>query len=329
MKRTVILKPNNTDRGVNRQNFQFSYKAPSGRFRVMTEDYTWKEMQQSEIEKVKSMTFSNTRPYLSYTYEDNEKKQSSFDKLVQKHCEVYLAGHPLVIVDNAPHPSINAGKKPHFKLIDIQKQSAGELSVLDKKVQVANLVNSMSEDKLRDVIYYFGGVPGDKEKDDLKIELMEFNSGTCMSPDNIDLFLDQWSNDTYATHLELVINVNKAIDHGIIVKKTVGRIENYFLGDEILGATKDQVVGYLRQKPKLYEANIKRLLKEEKPVEEKVQEEDKLDARYIQRLKDELKEGQRDGSFNPRSKVHLMKPDTVIAQHSQWATKVKMTKQTT
>ena len=300
----------------------------------MIDEYLWKEYHEAERPQTKTVMFGPRKPFVAITYEDGP-KATNLDKMKQEHCEVYLADHPLVIVENPGDEAINVGKRALFKLVDLQKESASSVTTIDKKVQVANLINGMEEETLRDIIYYFGQVPGADTLDDMKIRLMDFNEGICMVETNIDIFLSQWGDDKYKDQLEIVINVNKAIDLGIIVEKTIGRINNYMIGDEILGSTKEQVVAFLKEKRKLYEANVKRLIEErDEPRTENLtkepEEKDELDTRQVHRMKEEMMKGQREGHFNKRNRIDKMGDRRIQEEYQKWnkGKNINITKQT-
>lgn len=264
--------------------FPTTYTTASGEVRILVENDIFESFSpgyRGAYPDTKSITFKKTMPEMRFRYEGDAALQTDEDKKIRKLVEVYLKGHPCIVIDGNPHKGTKA---PLFNLIDVSEVNNKKIRTWNKKLEVANIINGMTFTEKKDVCYYYGGNPDGKTENELVLQLGDFEDGDCMFENEPDKFISTWGGSESNPERNFIINANKAITMGIITNRPSAEDNriNYYLGDTFIGTDFNDVLGYCKREARVYSENILRVINQNEPkAEVKAAKVEPGDAKFI------------------------------------------------
>jgi len=155
----------------------------------------------------------------------------------------FYTNHPKIACEGNP----NAITQPPFVLVIFADEENKELEFMDLRHTVYGMLKDMNDDKLAEVIYYFGGTPVGKEKNTIIRELANEKDGLLKSEKEmkefVKLFEEPAKGKSKATAIESTekdarILANWAMNNGEIINDE-GKLK---YGTLFLGVTEKSCV---------------------------------------------------------------------------------------
>ena len=293
MKQTVIIKPIHS-KVITLLGEYRDAKLQKSLTLTMNGEVTDKPLEQHQ--KLLYRKFTPQSPDFRYNFDWKEDApKGSIDKMRQAKEEAILEfwkNHPDIHVMGEPEK----GTLTRFSLEIMEDAYARDYSILLKKGQVYNVVNGSDDQARRDICFMFGGNPIEKSEHELFVDLVDFNKGRLMIFDRPDEFLAKWSGKN--VDMEYQVNVKKAITYGIITTKD----DNYYIGNEIIGAKVDDVIFYMKANKDTYEKFIKMEIAKKEVGAIKKASDDKKD-----KFSDKFETPPPQNSFKDELQVHALK----------------------
>ena len=155
----------------------------------------------------------------------------------------HLEKHPQVKCDHIPNKVLQTEM---FELINITRSILTNYDKLLLKNEIYNKVLPMSIEQLEHLVYTFGGTPTGKIREEIIMELLNYETGLLML--NPNKFLSSLNNNDE----DIRGNVNKAIELKVIEKKDL----LYYLNDQVIGHSSDECILYFKNNPQVYDKYI-------------------------------------------------------------------------
>lgn len=233
--------------------------------------------------------------YLTHNYSwdvDNDKRITSHSHIMEKEVYDFLCSHPLII--KKQHLSkdgvvleTNTNKnllKPLFVMEVLQETLGNDNEIFVKTLSAMNIVNDMSIEKRKDIIFYYGGNPtlmtGTEEEINSQTIawLVNPTKGVVLQPQNIDSFLELRLNDQ--ENGKFVEFNNK-----VIFEKSL-KLALIYVRDGVYYSKQDVIIGYSEHEALVYILNNKPYLESLKQI---LKHNDYL-FNYKREIKSEVKE---------------------------------------
>lgn len=193
-------------------------------------------------EKALTHDFSPTDPYLYIVWDDKEDKEKST-------AVSYLMKH--IHVDCETEKNINL-KKAIFKFENIGKTKSNNVIINKKALMVANICNEFTFAKLRDIAFWYSDKLGKTSvikmsAEDIYLALLDRKTGILInSPDE---FLNRYK----SPDIQYNVIINKALMLNVITKEK----GFYFVGQEQIGASFEDLISYCKLNEKMFNDFIK------------------------------------------------------------------------
>jgi hypothetical protein len=254
------------------------YYANATNFNMWSEDPNL-ENSSTGVKTGEKILFTNsrnkTRMFVDISFEADDKNRKLENRVAEKRkqdfVELFLSRHPLTLVNGKAHENT---VDPQFNVIDTSNVHINQLTSFEEKFKVQSKIMSMTLAEKRDVCYYFGQTPKNKngvnvgkEMTDLELNmyLSEPTSGLIVSnAENIRKFQSVFMSDSPEKEFDIMIQ--KAVLLNILETKTEKGSTHYYLGSTLIGATVTDVQSFFKNEPELYENHIVAVVKEKDSV---------------------------------------------------------------
>lgn len=211
---------------------------------------------------VSSINFDKQHPKRVYTYDDESKE--AYHKNTTKAIDLFFGEHPLTWVNGKPHA--NSSPAAMFNVVSMKDESIGNLNRFKDVLAAANKIDSMTLEEKRNVSYYYGIAPDGKTEADLTVLLGNFQDGICTRPLSVNDFLKTWGTASNVDR-DMTVVLKKAVTLNVIVNKVIDGRANYYLGDQLIGTSENDLLSYSKNNTKVYEEFILRTVKEKDIVD--------------------------------------------------------------
>ena len=242
----------------------------NGKRRTLVSETQFIDRESTDLAAMNELTISfsrrASRKVLKYNVDENGEPLTEVDKAIKKVIENFYCLHPLTLINGKRHPNTTNGAVVYYDIIDVDKRTVSELKKWYNKLKVMNHLNEMDLAEMREVCFYYGEHPKGKTKGQLLIALADYNQGNLFKKDGeadkaehfIATFIENQSPDRVVT-----VNCRKAIDFAVITKKvSEGGQEAFYLGNELLGTTFEDVVKFCKQNEEIYTKYILKGIRE-------------------------------------------------------------------
>jgi hypothetical protein len=261
MKNKVIIRPITSSFGTIVLLGSYEY---NGKLRILTHDGYVRDYDQTDtkIPKPFEATFGERMKQITYEFETDKKLATHRDEEIKTIIDEFWSNHPLLLIGEKPHKNT---KSPMFTLVDDTQRRIGVFSKWETTLKIANELNSFTNEKRRDVAYFYGLTPTGKTDDEILLLLADFNTGICIT--NSSDFIKNWIEDE--GDRDYFINARKSIELGLVQNRPDNGIDYYYLGNVFLGSSLHDIVTYFKKEEKIYDQNILRVIgAEKKPIKE-------------------------------------------------------------
>ena len=311
MKINITIKP--IDEKLNSISLSTSYTWKGG-IRALTSPLQFKDFAMGEsYQSMPSYVYDARFHELRYSY-DKDKKNDKENTDTMSVVEDFWGNHPLMQVNGKNH---NHTKAPMFNLFDETIYLRNEYDSFRDKLRVINMVNDMSFENKKDVVYFHGETPAEKTNEQLTLLLVKFDTGICLS--NPKEFLNTWGVENKDRDTMVIIRM--AIEQEVITTKHEQGRYDYFLNNTHLGTSVYDILSYCKKEEPVYKNHIYRAVtgksstekKEEtkRPVAQTEQTEQNMPtAKEIEELRDEAKELKKQGYLSDN--VHNLKYEKLM-----------------
>lgn len=247
----------------NEMNLPCSYQI-NGSWRILTDSDTM-EIVQGDLKNAKNQKRNDilfnqklSRDF-SIEYEDNKSLQTPLDEQKERVVTVFFAQHPALLYNGKHHKNT---QNPLFDMVNQNERKAAAVISFKDKLAIQNRIVGMSYEELCDVAHYYSKSPKGLTENDLQILLGDPSTGICMIGENAESFKTTWMEVTEET--ERIVVLKKAISSGIIEERKKDGRSDYYLNQEFVGVTFNDVLAYSKREEKIYENHIKRVVNEKK-----------------------------------------------------------------
>lgn len=288
-----------------------------GKIRVLNPEGAWSAHPIDERDnsgklverQIADYNFSKYMPTIRIEYEADETKRTSADRNKVDAVKDFWGFHPLVLINGKIHA--NTSPAAQFNLVDLRDESMDNLNKFKDVLQAANMVAGMESGKRRDVAYYYGISPSGKSDGELTLLLANFGSGMCTNQATVGEFLKVWGSTSNADR-DMTVTIKKAVTLHVIINKPLDGRNNYYLGQELIGTSENDLLSYSKSNPEVYNEFILRTVNEKDTFKAETKESEKQalatkDAKQysqeeVTSMRMEIKELKKDGhvakSFN-------------------------------
>lgn len=256
----IIIKPN-TDEVPSGMVLVGSYQFQPGKLRILVSEDMFIETLESDKSAPAplNITFSQRSPIYTISYDDSSsddtdiKKKSVIDK--------FFGEHPLMTRNGKPTKYTKSGMYDMYS--EVEKNDI-HFDTWKENLAVMNRLDSMSNNELCDVWYYYGVEPSGKKRGELIVKLGAVPGG--MAIEDMDLskksrFLQMFSLET-KSETDYIVNMRKCLLHGLIDDKVDGVRHNYYHGTTFVGTTFNDLIAYAKREDRIYQQHILPRLRE-------------------------------------------------------------------
>lgn len=185
--------------------------------------------------------FNPTSPYFYIVWDDKDKSKDDAVQFIMQH--IHVDGGDVYKNSNL--------KKAIFKFENIGKTKSNNVLLNKKALMVSNICNEFTFSKLRDIAFWYSDKIKrkiiDMSAEDIYLALLDLKTGILVnSPDE---FLNRYK----SPDIEYNVIINKAIMLGVI-KSEKGF---YFIGQEQIGASFEDLIAYSKINDKMFTTYIK------------------------------------------------------------------------
>lgn len=158
-------------------------------------------------------------------------------------------------------------------ITDLSSQIDVKSMLFKKRLNVSNFVQALAEGKsanseLASVMEYFGRNPIGMSTDKMLILLIDNEtnkstgrmSGILMDEKNLDDFTETFIEKSNMNR-DIIISVNKAINHKVIIQRQVGDVNSYYWNDSHVGVTIPEVRLYFANNNTMFKSLVASLEK--------------------------------------------------------------------
>jgi hypothetical protein len=262
MKKVIIIEPNSKIIP-NGMTLVGSYQSAPGKLRILVSETTFVEVSDMAKDNPSpiSLVLTPERPNYKFEYSDEDEDLSN---VVTK----YWGEHPLLVRNGKPTAFTKAGM---FNMYDEMEKVSDSYDVWKLALDVMNKVDSMSDNELRDVWYYYGLSPVDKKRDELIIKLGHSIDGIAvkdLTPTKTSKFIEVFSQETESER-EYIITLRKALMLSIIMDKMEGNRHNFYHGSVFVGTSFNDLLAYAKREEKIYKESILRRVNDQEALANK------------------------------------------------------------
>ncbi len=262
MKKVIIIEPN-SNIIPNGMTLVGSYQSAPGKLRILISDNAFVEVSDMAKDNPSpiSLVLTPERPKHKIEYSEDDEVLSN---VVKK----FWGEHPLLIRNGKPTKYTKAGM---FNMYDEMEKVSDSYDVWKTALDVMNKVDSMADNELRDVWYYYGLSPVDKKRDELIIKLGHPADGVAvkdLTPTKTSKFLEVFSQETESER-EYIITLRKALMLSIIIDKMEGNRHNFYHGSVFVGTSFNDLLAYAKREEKVYKESILRRVQEQEGLANK------------------------------------------------------------
>lgn len=261
MKTTYIIKPVGN---VSAPILTCAYQNPENKSetKILTSDVDM-ETYNHNVEKNPpasiSISFSRDRQEHRLYYEPDTK--DPYQKKMNDVIENFYKKHPLFTVNGKKHQNTWVAQ---FDISSDSDRITASYTSWKTALDVAKMVDEMSDEKMRDACYYYGRSPKGMDRQQMTLLLADFNSGygvKDIDQNGDSVFVNMFSSES-DTERDFRISMQKALWYNIIENKMQGSRNNYYLGNEFIGTTENDVLAFLKREEKIYNGHILQKIKE-------------------------------------------------------------------
>jgi hypothetical protein len=163
--------------------------------------------------------------------------------------------HPLFTINGKPHKYTRVA---HYDISSESDRISAGYSGWKNALDVAKMVESMTDEKLRDACYYYGKSPKGMDRQMMVLLLADFNTGNAVrdvTPSGENSFVKMFEGES-ETERDFRIAMQKCLFYNIIENKMQGSRNNYYLGAEFIGTQENDVLAYLKREEKIFKSHI-------------------------------------------------------------------------
>lgn len=211
-------------------------------------------------------TSKSSEKLIKYQIDENGSPLTAIDQAIKKTIEDFYCLHPLTLINGKPHPNTISGGVIYYDIIDVDKKVVTDWKKWNNKLKVMSDIVSKSLAEIRDICFYYGLPPKGKTKGALIIELADYNSGLIFRK-NGDIDKAEHYISTFITNQDpdkvYTVNCRKALDYNVITERIGdGGQRAYYLGNELMGTTFEDIVKFCKQNDDIYQKYILKGVKE-------------------------------------------------------------------
>lgn len=230
-----------------------SYQCGPGKLRLLISEDTFIEVADSDKTAPAPMniSFNERSPVYTIVYDHDEKDGGK--KAV---IDTFFGEHPLMTRNGK---ATKFTKAAMYDMYSELEKSNIQFDTWKENLQVMNRLDSMSDNELCDVWYYYGIEPNGKKRGELIVKLGAVPDGVAIK--DIDTvtqknkFLVMFSGDT-KSETEYIVNMRKSMLHGIIDDKMDGNRHNYYHGTTFIGTSFNDIIAYAKREDRIYKEHI-------------------------------------------------------------------------
>jgi len=185
-----------------------------------------------ENEMTKKIWFDNQNRDYKITYDEND-----LDAAETEEAKAW-SKHPMV-----EYPGNTNCKKPMFVMRNKGEEEKTDAILIKKRGQIYNLINNSSAEEMRNIAFVVGVNPVNKTVEEIFIKLLDFEQGVLMEDP------DKFLNTFHTPDMQYIVIAKKAIIYGVITQEG----NQFYLNNEIIGGSFEDVVAYLKMNEKMYE----------------------------------------------------------------------------
>jgi hypothetical protein len=256
----IIIKPN-TDEVPSGMVLVGSYQFQPGKLRILVSEDMFIETLESDKSAPAplNITFSQRSPIYTITYDDSSNDDTDIKK--KSVIEKFFGEHPLMTRNGKPTKYTKSGMYDMYS--EVEKNDI-HFDTWKEHLSVMNRLDSMSNNELCDVWYYYGVEPSGKKRGELIVKLGSVPGG--MAIEDMDLnkksrFLQMFSLET-KSETDYIVNMRKCLLHGLIDDKVDGVRHNYYHGTTFVGTTFNDLIAYAKREDRIYQQHILPRLRE-------------------------------------------------------------------
>lgn len=251
----VIIKPN-TDQTPSGMVLGGSYQCGPGKVRILLSEESFIEVLESDKTAPSAMNimFNDRTPFFTMSYDPNS--NSEHDKRRKEVIEKFFGEHPLVMRNGKQTQFTRSGM---YDMYSEQEKTYIEYETWKENLDVMNRLDSMADNELCDVWYYYGVEPNGKKRGELIVKLGAVPGGLAINDMDMatkkNKFMMMFSGET-KSETEYIVNMRKALLNGIIDNKMDGSRSNYYHGTTFIGTSFNDVIAYAKREDRIYKEHI-------------------------------------------------------------------------
>lgn len=251
----VIIKPN-TDQTPSGMVLGGSYQCGPGKVRILLSEESFIEVLESDKTAPSAMNimFNDRTPFFTMSYDPNS--NSEHDKRRKEVIEKFFGEHPLVMRNGKQTQFTRSGM---YDMYSEQEKTYIEYETWKENLDVMNRLDSMADNELCDVWYYYGVEPNGKKRGELIVKLGAIPGGLAINDMDMatkkNKFMMMFSGET-KSETEYIVNMRKALLNGIIDNKMDGSRSNYYHGTTFIGTSFNDVIAYAKREDRIYKEHI-------------------------------------------------------------------------
>lgn len=251
----VIIKPN-TDQTPSGMVLGGSYQCGPGKVRILLSEESFIEVLESDKTAPAAMNimFNDRTPLFTMSYDPNS--NSEHDKRRKEVIEKFFGEHPLVMRNGKQTQFTRSGM---YDMYSEQEKTYIEYETWKENLDVMNRLDSMADNELCDVWYYYGVEPNGKKRGELIVKLGAVPGGLAINDMDMatkkNKFMMMFSGET-KSETEYIVNMRKALLNGIIDNKMDGSRSNYYHGTTFIGTSFNDVIAYAKREDRIYKEHI-------------------------------------------------------------------------
>lgn len=256
----IIIKPN-TDEVPSGMVLVGSYQFQPGKLRILVSEDMFIETLESDKSAPAplNITFSQRSPIYTISYDDSSNDDLDIKK--KQVIDKFFGEHPLMTRNGKPTKYTKSGMYDMYSEVE---RSDIHFDTWKEHLAVMNRLDSMSNNELCDVWYYYGVEPSGKKRGELIVKLGSVPGG--MAIEDMDLnkksrFLQMFSLET-KSETDYIVNMRKCLLHGLIDDKVDGIRHNYYHGTTFVGTTFNDLIAYAKREDRIYQQHILPRLRE-------------------------------------------------------------------